>query len=262
MSVLASLSTQDIAAKAISLLDLTSLNDTDTEADITRLCQQARQGEHQVAALCIYPRFIPWAKAELARLGIDGVKIATVSNFPHGRADIDAAVAETKACVAYGADEVDVVFPWRSLLEGNEEVGYQLVAACKAACGQSVRLKVILETGELKSAELIAKASQIAIRAGADFIKTSTGKVPVNATPEAATIMLQQIHNTDHMLGFKPAGGVKTLDDAKVYLQLAEQYLGADNVTAQWFRFGTSSLLPALLAVIGYSTEGVSQGDY
>ena len=259
---IAELSDAELAKLAVGLLDLTSLNDDDTEANITSLCQQAQvKNVGNVAALCIYPRFIPWAKQELARLNISDVKIATVSNFPQGRDNLDAAVAETKACLAYGADEVDVVFPYRAFIEGNESIGYELVKACKAACGEKT-LKVIIESGELKTPELIAKASQISIAAGADFIKTSTGKVPVNATPEAAEIMLTQIIESQKAIGFKPAGGVKTVVDVREYLSLLESKLGKEALTANTFRFGTSSLLKALLEAMGETTDGITTGAY
>ncbi|MCZ2723650.1 deoxyribose-phosphate aldolase [Marinomonas sp. 15G1-11] len=264
MSVL-SLTDAELAGFAIGLLDLTSLNDLDTEADITALCESAAKAKQlthvNVAALCIYPRFIPWAKQELQRLGLENVKVATVSNFPHGRNNIEAAVAETQACLAYGADEVDVVFPYQSLLAGDEQVGLQLVQACKHACGPAV-LKVIIETGELKSADMIHRASQIAIQAGADFIKTSTGKVPVNATPEAARVMLECIKKADHRVCFKPAGGVKTLADAKDYFRLVETILGDEALTPERFRFGASSLLASLLLVMGHSINTVSPSHY
>ncbi|MFC3853146.1 deoxyribose-phosphate aldolase [Salinispirillum marinum] len=255
------------ARLALSLLDLTSLNDDDTESSIAQLCAQTvHQGvygaELSVAAICIYPRFIPFAKAELKRLGHEHIKIATVSNFPHGRSDVAAAVAETNACVAYGADEVDVVFPYAALRAGDVQVGHDLIAACKAACGPDITLKVILETGELGSPELIRQASDIAIQAGADFIKTSTGKVPVNATPEAAAIMLDAIAAAPRPVGFKPAGGVRVLDDALVYLQLVEEKVGIERLTPSNFRFGTSSLLKALLSELHISTASVTSGAY
>ncbi len=253
MSVL-SMSDHELARFTISLLDLTSLNDQDTEADVTKLCESAAQAVSlaniQVAALCIYPRYIPWAKQELSRLGLESIKIATVSNFPHGRDNIDAAVAETRACLAYGADEVDVVFPYKNLLAGDESTGYELVRACKAACGSRV-LKVIIETGELASVDLIEKASDIAIKAGADFIKTSTGKVPTNATPAAAKVMLESIRKSNKVVHFKPAGGVKTLEEAKKYYSLVEGILGEEALTPQRFRFGASSLLASLLQTMG-----------
>ncbi|WLD59481.1 deoxyribose-phosphate aldolase [Salinispirillum sp. LH 10-3-1] len=258
---------QAAARKALSLLDLTSLNDNDTEESIAKLCAQtvhkdAQGHELSVAAICIYPRFIPFARAELRRLGRSQVRIATVSNFPHGRADLSAAVAETAACVAYGTDEVDVVFPYQAFLEGNTQIGHDIVAACKAECGTRVKLKVILETGELKDSIKIMQASEIAMAAGADFIKTSTGKVPVNATPEAAQVMLQAIASQPRGVGFKPAGGVKVLDDALVYMNLVEEIVGSERLIPEYFRFGTSSLLSALLDELNLSTDQVTSGAY
>lgn len=243
------------AKTAISLIDLTSLTDSESIDDIVSLCQQAQSPAGNTAAICIYPRFIPYAKKQLKAQGTPEVKIATVTNFPHGNDDIDIAVAETKAAVAYGADEVDVVFPYRALMEGDETTGFELVKACKAACGGESILKVIIESGELKEPELIKRASELSIDAGADFIKTSTGKVPVNATLEAAKIMLSVIAEKNTNVGFKPAGGVKNDQDASEYLSLAASILGDDWVTSQSFRFGASSLLPNLLAALGYESK-------
>lgn len=256
-----------IAQQAVRVLDLTSLNDNDTEASIEALCQQAavvlENETVQVAALCIYPRFLPFARARLDELGLMHVRLATVSNFPHGRADIDQAVKETLACVAYGADEVDVVFPYRSLLDGDKTTAFNLVKACKNACPPGVQLKVILETGELKDAELIAEASDIAIDAGADFIKTSTGKVAVNATLEAAQIMLQRIAAQPRNVGFKPAGGVKTLDDVSAYFDLVSQTVGAEFIQPAYFRFGASSLLATLKQTLtGSEPQSSDTGGY
>lgn len=238
-----------VARTALSLMDLTTLNDDDTRETVAALCSQAKSADGQVAAICIYPRFIPFARKVLAELEASEVKIATVTNFPLGEDDVALAVAETKAAVAYGADEVDVVFPWRALMAGEEQVGFDLVQQCKAACGE-IKLKVIIESGELKTSELIAKASEIAIKAGADFIKTSTGKVPVNATPEAAEIMLKAIAEFNPDCGFKAAGGVKSAEQAKTYLDLASNILGDDWLSQAHFRFGASSLLAALQATI------------
>ena len=249
-----------IAAKALSLLDLTSLNDDDTEQSIRQLCEQARSieadgTEHRVAAICIYPRFVPFARQVLDDLGLYDVRIATVANFPHGRSDIDSAVKETKACIAYGADEVDVVMPYHALLEGDETTVFNLISACKAACESNALLKVIFETGELEDAALIANASDIAIKAGADFIKTSTGKVAVNATPEAAEVMLKRIQAQPRAVGFKPAGGVKTLDDVRTYFKLVEHSVGLERLTPSYFRFGASSLLQALRQALSIDTN-------
>lgn len=134
------------ALRALKLMDLTTLNDDDTDAKVIQLCHDAKSPVGNTAAICIYPRFIPIAKKTLREQGTPDVRIATVTNFPHGNDDVDIAVAETKAAVAYGADEVDVVFPYRALMAGNEQVGFDLVKQCKAACGDTVLLKVIIET--------------------------------------------------------------------------------------------------------------------
>ena len=238
--------------QALQLMDLTSLNEDDTPEAIIALCQQARTEAGNTAAICIYPRFIPLARKTLKSLGLNDVTIATVTNFPDGGDDVDIAVAETRAAVAYGADEVDVVFPYRALMAGNETVGAELVKQCKEACGDNVLLKVIIESGELKDEVLIRRASEIAIDAGADFIKTSTGKVPVNATTESARIMLETIRDSGKTnVGFKPAGGIKTAEDAAVHLELADTIMGPEWVDRNHYRFGASSLLGNLLIDLG-----------
>ncbi|MCQ1060584.1 deoxyribose-phosphate aldolase [Photobacterium sp. DNB23_23_1] len=250
------------ALRALKLMDLTTLNDDDTDAKVIELCKNAKSPVGNTAAVCIYPRFIPVAKKQLREQGTPEVRIATVTNFPHGNDDIDIAVAETKAAVAYGADEVDVVFPYRALMAGNEDVGFELVKQCKAACGD-IMLKVIIETGELKTEELIKKASELSIKAGADFIKTSTGKVPVNATPEYAEIMLNVIKDMGvaKTVGFKPAGGVRTAEDAQQYLAMADRILGAEWADNMHYRFGASSLLANLLNTLGEG-EKAAEGGY
>tara|TARA_R110001583_G_scaffold77851_3_gene211591 strand:+ start:15387 stop:16211 length:825 start_codon:yes stop_codon:yes gene_type:complete len=244
---------KEIAKKAIRLMDLTSLTDNETCADIEKLCQQAKSQGGNTAAICIFPRFIPLAKKLLAQQGTPDIKIATVTNFPHGNDDIAIALAETKAAIAYGADEVDVVFPYRALINGDIHIGLELVEACKKACPKDVLLKVIIESGELKTPQLIKLASEVSIRAGADFIKTSTGKVRVNATPEAAKVMLKVIKATNNATvdtGFKAAGGVRDVVDAQVYLKLAADILGESWATSKHFRFGASSLLGNLLSTL------------
>lgn len=246
------------AQRALNLMDLTTLNDDDTDEKVIALCHQAKSPAGNTAAICIYPRFIPIARKTLREQGTPDIRIATVTNFPHGNDDIEIALAETNAAIAYGADEVDVVFPYRAFMAGNEKIGFDLVKACKEACAaKNVLLKVIIETGELKDAALIRKASEISIKAGADFIKTSTGKVPVNATLESAEIMMQVIHDMDvaKSVGFKPAGGVRTADDAAQYLALAGRILGDDWADSRHFRFGASSLLASLLNTLGFETK-------
>ncbi|MEZ9784006.1 deoxyribose-phosphate aldolase [Vibrio breoganii] len=250
------------ALRALKLMDLTTLNDDDTDQKVIDLCHAAKSAVGNTAAVCIYPRFVPIAKKTLREQGTPDVKIATVTNFPHGNDDIDIAVAETKAAVAYGADEVDVVFPYRALMAGNAEVGFELVKQCKAACGD-ILLKVIIETGELKDEALIKQASEICIKAGADFIKTSTGKVPVNATPEYARMMLEVIRDMGVTnVGFKPAGGVRTAEDAAQYLAMADDILGDSWVDSRHYRFGASSLLTNLLNTLEVTDEKADPAAY
>ena len=250
---------QNTAKEAISLMDLTTLNDDDTDAIVIDLCHQAHSLAGDTAAVCIYPRFIPAARKALKDQGTEKITIATVTNFPHGNDDIEIAVAETKASIAYGADEVDVVFPYRALMDGDEEVGFELVKACKEVCGD-ILLKIIIESGELKDPDLIRRASEICINAGADFIKTSTGKVPVNATLEAAEVMLKVIRDKNPNVGFKAAGGVRDAQTAKTYLDLAREILGNDWVGPNHFRFGASSLLGNLLAELNLGETSNKEG--
>ena len=230
--------------RALKLMDLTTLNDDDTDEKVIALCHQAKTPVGNTAAICIYPRFIPIARKTLKEQGTPEIRIATVTNFPHGNDDIEIALAETRAAIAYGADEVDVVFPYRALMAGNEQVGFDLVKACKEACAAAnVLLKVIIETG--------------------DFIKTSTGKVAVNATPESARIMMEVIRDmgVEKTVGFKPAGGVRTAEDAQKYLAIADELFGADWADARHYRFGASSLLASLLKALGHG-DGKSASSY
>lgn len=252
---------QQAARQALALMDLTSLNDDDNDTVIRELCARANTPAGHPAAVCVYPAFVSTARQALAEQGLAGkVKVATVTNFPHGETDVERAAAETRAAIAAGADEVDVVFPYRALMAGDAEVGRELVEACKRECGDAV-LKVILETGELKEAGLIDRAGMLAIDGGADFLKTSTGKVAVNATLDAAKILLTAIKASGRDVGFKAAGGVRTAEDAAAYLQLAERVMGAEWITPAHFRFGASGLLGSLLETLGVeqgkgSTEG------
>lgn len=246
---------QQAASRAIGLMDLTTLDDDDTGKKVITLCRNAHTPAGDTAAVCIYPRFIPIARNTLLANGNPHIKIATVTNFPQGGDDTDTAVAETRAAVAYGADEVDLVFPYRALMAGNGDIGYEIVQACKAVCGDKVLLKVIIESGELKTADLIRTACEISMKGGADFLKTSTGKVAVNATLKAAAVMLETIRKTNPAVGFKAAGGISTAADARAYMELAGQIVGKDWVTARHFRFGASSLLPQLLKVLHIEQE-------
>lgn len=255
------MNTKDYAKQALSLMDLTSLNDNDTDEIIHDLCIAANTPFGQTAAVCVYPAFVKTAISTLDENHAKQVKVATVTNFPHGNAEVETAVRETEAAIADGADEVDVVFPYRALIGGDEAIGAALVAECKAVCGDKA-LKVIIESGELKSPELIKKASEIAISSGADFIKTSTGKVPVNATLATAEIMLNAIKDSGKKVGFKAAGGVRSVEDATAYLQLAEKIMGKDWVNADTFRFGASGLLASLLATLNDETPAENTASY
>lgn len=236
------------AARALSMLDLTSLGDDDSPASVGAMLKRAVTPAGLVAAVCVWPTFVAQAKSALAGTT---VRVATVSNFPHGRPDIAGAVATTKQAVADGADEVDVVWPYDSWLNGNSTIAGDLVAACKDTCGTAAHLKVILETGRLQTADAIAGSSRDAIAAGADFIKTSTGKTPVSATLEAAHIMLETIRDSGKPVGLKPSGGIRTTEQALAYLRLADNIMGAGWATPETFRFGASSLLDALLKTLG-----------
>lgn len=241
---------QQAARQALALMDYTSLNKDDSDATIEALCQQAKTPAGTPAAVCVYPAFVVTARRALKAHGLEGiVKVATVTNFPHGGDDIMAAARETRSAAASGADEVDVVFPWRALVAGDEETGRELVAACKQAAGEA-RLKVILETGELKDPALIRRASELALEEGADFLKTSTGKVAVNATLEAAEILLTAIRDSGRDAGVKVAGGIRTVEDALAYLQLAERLMGVAWISPAHFRFGASRLLGNLLQTL------------
>lgn len=247
-------------AFALSLIDLTSLNDSDTETGIQQLARDAMTPLGTVAALCVYPRFVPTAKAALAAQATRA-RVATVANFPAGDEDADAAAREVAAAVAAGADEVDVVFPWRALQAGREDAGRDLVVACRAAVGDRI-LKVIIESGSLETPELIRRASELAIEGGAHFLKTSTGKVNVNATLQAAEIMLQAISDSGKPVGFKAAGGIRTAAEAKTYLELAQRIMGVAWVQPDHFRFGASGLLQDLLREAGQATQQATASSY
>lgn len=219
--------------------------DDDTHERVEQLCKDASTPFGCTAAVCVYAQFVATAKKALHAQGTPQVKVATVVNFPHGRDNAAAAAHETREAVAAGADEIDVVLPYTRLIAGDEEACKELLVKVKAECPADVLLKVIIESGELKEPALIRRASELAIESGADFIKTSTGKVKVNATLAAAEIMLTTILDmgVKDSVGFKPAGGVKTASDAKAYLDLADRLLGADWADTRHFRCLSTCLL-------------------
>jgi deoxyribose-phosphate aldolase len=224
--------------RAIALLDLTTLTGTETDEEIALLC--ARAVRHRVAAVCVYPRYVARVVHELAGAP---VHIAAVANFPEGDLDAERATRDSAEAVAAGADEVDVVLPWRAWLDGDVAGALRVVEAARDVTPGT--LKVILESGQL--GDRVRAAADDALTAGADFVKTSTGKVPPGASPEAARAMMEAIR--DHGSGgFKASGGVRTREDAEAYLAIADELLGPEWATPQTFRIGASSLLDALVA--------------
>ncbi|MEO1549404.1 MAG: deoxyribose-phosphate aldolase [Pseudomonadota bacterium] len=248
----------EAAKRALASLDLTNLNEDCDADDIRNLCARAQTPHGPVAAVCIWPQHVAQAKMILAATP---VRVATVVNFPQGDHPASEVIALTEQAVADGADEIDMVIPYKALLEGHPENVPARVARVKEAA-DGKRVKAILETGVLKDAELIAQAAKLAIDGGADFIKTSTGKVTVNATLISARIMLRAIAEHDPSVGFKPAGGVKTTDDAEAYLALCDEILGPDWVSPQTFRIGASGVLDALLATLDGREGAVAEGGY
>lgn len=231
----------------IASLDLTSLNDDDNEYSIEKLCQRAITPYGNVAAVCVYPKFVPQARKLLKDTNI---KIATVVNFPKGELDFNNLSQEIKEAIKFGADEIDAVFPYKTFLDGEFESCEKFLEVVAYECGKKYRSKIILETGEIQKTSLIAKASRMCINQGVNFIKTSTGKTAVSATPEAANIILETIASSKKPVGFKASGGIKTFEDAKKYLTLANIILNSKWISSKNFRIGASSVLDELLNVI------------
>jgi len=242
---------------AIRMIDLTTLEGADTPGKVRALCAKGRQPDAgldtgspcpPVAAICIYPSLVPVAVAELAGSGIHVASVATA--FPSGQAPLDVKIADTKAAVADGADEIDMVINRGAFLAGRYLDVYEEIVAVKTACGPA-HLKVILETGELATYDNVRRASWLAMLAGGDFIKTSTGKVTPAATLPVTLIMLEAVRDfeaaTGHLVGVKPAGGIRTTKDAVRYLVTVNETCGERWLDPAYFRFGASSLLNDLL---------------
>ncbi len=247
------------ARAALACLDLTSLNDGHDlrggEADIEALCARAEGPHGRVAAVCVWPRLAGYARSLLP----PPVRVAAVANFPDGSNDRTRAVRDTVEIATAGAQEVDVVMPYRDLAAAPA-----LLAAVRRECA-GLTLKVILETGEISDEALIAQAARIALDAGADFLKTSTGKRPVSATPAAARLLLQAIAGDAQArgrVGFKPAGGIRTVADAALYLALTRDALGAEAATPARFRIGASGLLNDIEAVLGGAARPAAGSTY
>ena len=255
---------------AIRMIDLTTLEGKDTRGKVQALCQKAKRPDPSdatipsVAAVCIYPALVAEAKAALAG---SGVKVASVATgFPSGQTFLEIKLAETTRAIEAGADEVDMVIDRGAFLSGDYAAVFDEIVAVKAACG-AVPLKVILETGELGSYDDVRRASILVMAAGADFIKTSTGKVAPAATLPVALVMLEAIRDferrTGRAVGMKPAGGIRTSKEAIAYLVVLYETLGPRWMTPDRFRFGASSLLNDVLMQIRKERDGRYSGaDY
>ena len=256
------------AARALGCLDLTSLNHDDTPERIDALCDRALMPAPGIdlhpAAVCISPRFVGQARL---RLQGTGIAVAAVANFPLGTAPIGKVVNEVEQALTDGADEIDVVFPFRAYLAGDHSGPAELVHRVAVLChrGRSAVLKVILETGVLQEPAMIKAAARVAVANGADFLKTSTGKLEPAATPASAQALLEvivDVRSDGQRIGLKVAGGVKTVAEAALYLDLADRYLQPDEAEPGNFRFGASGLLNDIVTVLGGSHETQLSSDY
>lgn len=254
----------------LNMIDLTTLEGKDTPGKVRQMCFKAKHlhdlhpGLPTVAAVCVYPSMVGVAKKEVEG---SGVKVASVSTaFPSGQAPMDVKLADTKFAVDQGADEIDMVISRGRFLSGEYNFVFDEIAAIKEACGKA-RLKVILETGELVTLDNVRRASDIAMYAGADFIKTSTGKISPAATMQVTYTMLEAIRDfmdaTGVKVGMKPAGGISSSKLALHYLVMVKEVLGEEWLTNEWFRFGASSLANDVLMQIMKTETGYYQSaDY
>jgi deoxyribose-phosphate aldolase len=239
----------NVAGRALACLDLTDLSELTSDQATDELCRKARAAG--VAAVCVWPQMVSRARSQLDG---PGIALATVINFPAGGEDVERAVEDTEEALSDGATEIDLVMPYRAFLAGRHEVARGMVAAVRDIVDGGRRLKVILETGELADEASIAAASRLAIEAGADFLKTSTGKSPVSATPEAAEAMLGVIKQAGRAVGLKASGGIRTLDEARLYLEIADRIMGPGWAKPATFRIGASGLYDELVAARGANT--------
>jgi deoxyribose-phosphate aldolase len=253
----------------VSMTDLTTLEGKDSPEKVRALCRKAMHpcaglaGVPAVAAICVYPSFVAQAKAELAGSSVRVASVATA--FPSGQAPLEIRLQEVRQVVSEGADEVDMVISRGAFLAGDYARVADEISAVKTVCG-SAHLKVILETGELETYDLVRQASDLAIAAGADFIKTSTGKINPAATMGVTLVMLEAIRDhfldTGQMIGMKPAGGISSAKQALHYLVMVKETLGDAWLSSAWFRFGASSLLNDVLKQLQRQETGVYAAHY
>jgi deoxyribose-phosphate aldolase len=256
---------------AISMIDLTTLEGQDTPGKVRAICAKAKRPDPadptapQVAAVCVYPDLAHLAAAEVQGTGIHVASVATA--FPSGRTSLEVKLADAKYAIKAGADEVDMVIDRGAFLAGDYQLVYDEIAAVREVVNPAAHLKVILETGELVTLDNVRRASWLAMLAGADFIKTSTGKITPAATLPVTLVMLEAVRDFrethGRQVGVKPAGGIRTAKDAIRYLVLVNETAGEDWLDPQWFRFGASSLLNDLLMQRTKLTTGRYSGpDY
>lgn len=228
----------------IQFIDLTRLENDDEDQKIITLCHKANTGHGAVAAVCIYPEYIALAKQHLHA----PIKIATVANFPSGSDSFDSVSASILESIEQGANEIDVVMPYQDYIAGKQQAAIEFIKQCERLLPNQIKLKVILESGAFDDEQTLYQASIDMINAGADFLKTSTGKISKGASLDAAAIMLSAINDSKAAVGFKASGGVRTEEQAMQYYCLAQNIMGATWPTQDTFRIGASSLLDDLLA--------------
>ncbi len=253
---------------ALSMIDLTTLEGKDTPGKVKQLCYKAihphdrLEGIPKVAAICVYPTYVSLAKKELEGSGIYVASVATA--FPSGQSSLKTKLSDTRFAVEEGADEIDMVISRGEFLAGNYEFVFDEIASIKEACGEA-HLKVILETGELDTLDNVRKASELAMHAGADFIKTSTGKIQPAATLSVTYVMLDAIKDfylkTGKMIGMKPAGGISNSKIALQYLVMLNEVLGEKWMNKNYFRFGASSLANDILMQLVKAETGHYQSS-
>ncbi|WP_445453204.1 deoxyribose-phosphate aldolase [Flavobacterium sp. 25HG05S-40] len=254
---------------ALNMIDLTTLEGADTDEKVKQLCFKAHHLHDEIpglpttAAVCVYPNFVKLAVNELKGTGVKVAAVATA--FPSGQSSAEIKLLDTKMAVDNGADEVDMVISRGKFHSGEYNFVFDEIAMIKEACGKNVRLKVILETGEIGTLDKVRQASDIAMYAGADFIKTSTGKIKPAATLPVTLVMLEAIrdyyYKTGIMIGMKPAGGISTSKLALHYLLMVKETLGGQWLTNEYFRFGASSLANDVLLQIAKQQSGIYQSN-
>ncbi|MFY8066413.1 MAG: deoxyribose-phosphate aldolase [Flavobacterium sp.] len=254
---------------ALNMIDLTTLEGADTDEKVKQLCFKAHHlhdelpGLPTTAAVCVYPNFVKLAVNELKGTGVKVASVATA--FPSGQSSAEIKLLDTKIAVDSGADEVDMVISRGKFHSGEYNFVFDEIAMIKEACGKNVRLKVILETGEIGTLDKVRQASDIAMYAGADFIKTSTGKIKPAATLPVTLVMLEAIrdyyYKTGIMIGMKPAGGISNSKLALQYLLMVKETLGGKWLTNEYFRFGASSLANDVLLQIVKQKSGIYQSN-